>query len=308
MYNILVLEPEYFDKEIIDLLRKAGKVRAKRLSRKQLEEAIPEVDVLIVRIEEHIDKDLLSVAKRLKIIGSVTTGLDHIDVEYAKGMGIKIINLHGLHTASTAEYTIGLMLSLLRRIPWSYKSLSRGVWKRYQFIGSILEGKTLGVVGLGRIGSRVATYARAFGMNVIYFDPYVDSSPIARRVTLEELLRESDIVTVHAALTSGSKGELGYEEMKTMKKSAFLINTSRGAVVSEDALLEALKNKVIAGAAIDVFVNEPLTDKDNQLLAYARKHSNLLVTPHVAASTRESAHDASLEVAAAVIKELNSMR
>lgn len=304
MYKILILEPEYFDDEARRILGKVGRVYAKRMSRNELEKRIGGADVIIVRIETHLDRELLMRAKRLKLIGSATTGLDHIDTDFARKAGIRILNLHGTHTIPTAEHTVALMLSLSRRIPWAHASMSSGRWDRYRFIGIELHGRTLGIVGLGRIGKAVARYANAFGMKVLYYDPYVGSSALARKVTLRKLLEESDVVSVHAMLTRSDRNIISARQMRFMKRGALLINTARGMIVNEHDLVKALAEGTIAGAALDVFSEEPLADRNNLVVAYARTHQNLIITPHIGASTREAAHNAGVEVAKAVADEL----
>ncbi|MDE1825120.1 MAG: hydroxyacid dehydrogenase [Candidatus Micrarchaeota archaeon] len=297
MTRILVTEPEYFDEDARKELRKSGELVLRRLGRKPLEKIIPTIDVLVVRIETKVDRRLLGMAKRLKIIGSATTGLDHIDLEFAKGMGIKVISLHGIHTIPTAEHTMALMISLCRNIPWAHMSLSKGAWQRHRFIGRELNGKTLGIVGLGRIGKQVAKYAVQLGMNVTYYDPNVFRQPLARKITsLPKLLSGADILSIHASLTKETNGLIGRKEISQMKESSLLINTARGKIVDYTALLDALAKHAISGAAIDVFPNEPLENPADPIIAYARRHQNLLVTPHLGGSTREAIHRAGLEV------------
>jgi D-3-phosphoglycerate dehydrogenase / 2-oxoglutarate reductase len=307
MMKILVLEPEYFDPDAIRVLSSVGRVTARRMKRTELLGAVGGFDVLVVRIEEKLDRELLSRARRLKAIGSATTGLDHIDLEYARSRGIKIFSLHGTHTVPTAEHTFALMLSLMRKIPWSYESLKAGHWKRYRFIGNQLSGKTLGIIGLGRIGSMVCGYAKAFGMNVIYYDPYVDSK-LARRVGLKKLLGSSDVITVHAALGRSSRNELDRKKLSLVKRGAYLINTARADIIDYAALLEALEDGRIKGAALDVFRHEPVTKGEAALVLYARRNTNLLVTPHIAGSTFEAAHDAGLEIANDIAGEFGRKR
>lgn len=305
MVKILVTEPEYFDDDAIRTLRKVGKVEAARLRRKQLERKIEDVDVLVTRIEERLDKGLLGKARKLAIIGSATTGLNHIDVKYADKRGIKIISLHGTHTVPTAEHAFALILSLSRRIPWAYESLRRGRWRRYDFFGVQLEGKTLGVIGLGRIGKMVARYGKAFGMRVMAFDPYVRSAEF-EMVPLERLLRNSDVITIHAMLTDETEGMIGSREFRMMKNTALLVNTARAEIVKQEALLGALDRGIIRGAAVDVFPKEPLEDREDPMVRYARKRDNLIITPHIAASTYDAIHEAGLEIAEGIVKAVGS--
>lgn len=304
MYKVLVTEPEYFGEDSIKILKKIGRVRAERLTPKQLSQEIRDIDVLIVRIETHLDKTLLGKAKKLKVIGSATTGLDHIDVECAKKLGIEVINLHGTHTVSTAEHTFALMLSLARKIPWAFESIKEGKWQRYKFFGTQLEGKTLGIVGLGRIGSKVASYASSFGMRVVAYDPYV-SSPNVRMVSLNELLKSSDVITVNALLTKETENLISYNQFKLAKKGALMINTSRGRIVNEKALLASLKSKRLGGAALDVYDEEPRVS--SIMLAYAVKNENLLLTPHLGASTNEAIRMAGVEIATNVRHFMDSL-
>ena len=302
--KILVTEPEYFDGDAVRILESCGDVVAKRMGKEELAEKIADFDAIIVRIETHLDKKMLTRAKRLRIIGSATTGLNHIDTDYAREMGIRIINLHGTHTIPTAEHTMALILSLSRKIPWAYLSVSEGKWERYRFIGEQLDGKTLGIIGIGRIGSKVAEYAKAFGMRIIAYDPYVKSSNDAELVDLESLLKNSDIITLHAVLTGESAGLIGKHEFELMKGNALLINTARAGLIDNTALIEALKSGRINGAALDVFADEPLSEKDLLIVEYARNNSNLIITPHISASTAEAAHEAGLEIAKGVARAL----
>jgi D-3-phosphoglycerate dehydrogenase len=296
VFNILVTEPEYFDKTAIAKLKKLGNVTAKRMTREELESTIKEIDILVIRIETTVDASLLGKAKRLRIIGSATTGLDHIDLKKAASLGIEIINLHGVHTKSTAEHTMALMLSLSRNIPWAFEHMKEGGWDRYKFIGHQLGGKTLGIIGLGRIGAEVAKYAEALGMNIIYSDPYVSIDKF-KKVNLSDLLKEADIITLHAMHTKETDKMISAKEFGMMKKSALFINTSRAEIIDETALLSALKEGRIGGAAIDVFPKEPFTAKRDMLIDYAIKHQNLLLTPHLGASTFEALSIAGNEIA-----------
>ena len=295
----MVTEPEYFDEEAMRILRRAGSVTARRMSQSQLVHSIGSYDALVVRIEMKLDRRTLGKAARLRVIGSATTGLNHIDLEYAKRRGIRIINLHGTHTVPTAEHAFALILSLARKIPWAFEHMKEGKWQRYEFIGSQLMGKRLGVIGLGRIGLQLARHARAFGMDVVYYDPYVNY-PGFRKVGLDALMRTSDVVSVNAMLTDETRGMIDYGKLKLMKKSALLVNTARGGIIDTAALLRALKNKVIAAAALDVFPTEPLENTRDPVVAYARSSENLIITPHIGASVREAVHLAGVEIARGV--------
>lgn len=302
--NILVNNIEYFDKDSIKILKSIGSVTTKNMTYKELLEKISNFDILVIRVDTKIDKKLLDKAKKLKLIGSATTGLNHIDIEYAKKKKIKIINLHGTHTIPTAQHTIALILALTRNIPWAFDNLKKGKWERHKFIGTQLNGKTLGIIGFGRIGSELAKYAKAFGMDIILYDPFIKKTSNIPLVQLTTLLKNSDIISLNPMLTDSSRNMISLDELKLMKKSAFIVNTSRGEVIDNNALLFALKNHIISGAALDVFPEEPIFQKDNRFVSYARNNNNLLITPHIGASTKEAVHMAGIEIANEIKKEI----
>jgi len=303
--KILITEPEYFPEESKRILGTIGNVVTKRLTRSELSREVCDVDILIVRIETVIDKTIIDAAHKLKIIASATTGLNHIDGEYAKQRGIQLINLIGNHTTPAAEHTFALLLSLARKIPWAHAHVSSGKWERYKFFGVELDGKTLGLIGSGRIGSRVAQYAKAFGMKVLAFDPYMPKetaeSAGIKLVSMEDILKTSDFVSIHAVLTDETRGMLGKREFEKMKPSAMIINTARAEIVNAADLVKTLENKRIAGAAFDVFEKEP-AGSDDVLVKYAKTNGNLLLTPHLGASTNEAIDRASVWVAKEVVK------
>lgn len=307
MYEILVTEPEYLDADGKKALDKIGHVTAKRLTRMELEQIIPDMDIIFIRVDTTVDAELMKKARKLRIIGSVTTGLNHVDIEFAKKRGIKVLNLHGTHTVPTAQHTFALMLSLCRNIPWAFDNIRQGKWERYKFIGTQLDGKTLGIVGLGRIGSQMAAYAKAFGMNVKAYDPYVKKADVELVDSLDKLLAEADVVTIHAMLTKETGGLIGARQFEKMKKGAFLLNTARAEIVNQKDLLHALESGKLAGAAFDVFMKEPISDMAEPMVKYACEHKNLILTPHIGASTREAAHAASMEIAGQIAEELKKV-
>ncbi len=304
--NILVVSAEYFPEEVLAELKSFASVDAKKLSREELLNEIENYDAVLTRVDVKFDKEVLEKASKLKVIGSGTTGVDHIDVDYANSKGIKVINLSGAHTVPTAEHTFALILSLVRKIPWAYESLKKGEWDRRKFFGMELDGKTLGTIGFGKIGSRVARYAKAFGMNILTYDPYINkdlANEIGVKVTtLDDVLQNSDVITVHAFLSSETRKMINSNAFAKMKPTAFLINAARGEIVDEEALLEALATKRIAGAALDVFNEEPLPP-NSRLIEYAMNNDNLIITPHIAASTKEAVYNAAKEIVQKV-KEL----
>ncbi len=249
---------------------------------------IGDVEGLIIRSNGRVTRKILEAAPNLKVVGRHGVGVDNIDCQAAQDLGITVVYTPGANTEAVAEYCVGLMLALARHIVQGDKALRSGDWRaRYRLIGTELFGKTLGVVGFGRIGQRVARICHdAFAMQVLYFDiveyPDVASQIGARRVSLDELLRTADIVSLHVPLLPETRGLINEENLRKMKRSALLINTSRGPVVDQEALIRALQEGWIAGAALDVFDPEPLP-QDSPLL----RLDNVVVTPHMAAHSEE---------------------
>jgi D-3-phosphoglycerate dehydrogenase len=295
--KILITEPEYFTDESLVRMKRAGIVTVKRMLRKDLLKFVKNVDILVVRIETKVDKELLKHAKHLKVVVSATTGLNHIDVKALKARGIKLYSLHGIHSVSTAEHTIALLFSVVRNIIPAHEHMINGQWKRWKFIGTELNKKTIGIFGLGRVGSEVAVRAKGLGMNVVAYDPYVSKSRMTKlgvkKVDFTSLLKRSDIITLHASLTKETYGIFGNKEIRMMKSSVVLINTARGSLIKEKALVEALTKGYIRAAAIDVYQEEPQSSL-SPIVRYGKKHSNLVLTPHLGASTREAMMDASM--------------
>ncbi|MGB9788791.1 MAG: hydroxyacid dehydrogenase, partial [Dictyoglomus turgidum] len=240
------------------------------LPKDELLNIIQDYVALVVRSETKVTKDVIERAKNLKVIGRAGVGVDNIDVEEATRKGILVINAPEGNTIAACEHTIGLMLAISRKIPQAFSLLRQGKWERKSFIGNELYGKTLGLVGLGRIGSEVAKRAKSFKMRVIAYDPFI-SPEKAKELDVElysdlpALLKEADYVSLHLPLTQDTKNLIGKKELEMMKPTAYLINCARGGLVDEDALYEILKEKKIAGAALDVFKNEPI-NPDNPLL------------------------------------------
>lgn len=303
--KILITEPEYYPRELIMPLEKIGKVVAESMGYDRLLSEIQDTDALIVRVGTRVDKKIIDNAKKLKIIASMTTGLDHIDVKHAEERGIKIVSLPGYATVATAEYTMALILSLVRKIPWAFEHLRGDSWERHRFLGTELSGKTLGIIGFGKIGSRVAKYAEAFGMDVIFYDPYLDKTLLqhtkARLVKLDEIFENSDVITIHTFLSRETERMVGREQFSKMKRGALVVNASRGLIIDESDLIDALTSGKISGAALDVFEDEPLPTS-HRLTEYAKSHDNLLLTPHIAGSTRESIETAAKFVTDSIVE------
>lgn len=298
MTRILNAEPEGYSEKAKAILKGAGDVVEERLTRERLIRRLPGFDVLIVRLGIQVDREVMDAGRRLKAIVSATTGLDHIDTEYARGKGVAVLSLKGEReflksVRATAEHTWALLLSLIRRVPQAFGSVREGAWDRDRFRGSELFGKRLGLVGLGRIGSMVAGYGLAFGMKVAAYDPLAEEWPdgVERKDSLAALLGVSDVVSLHTNLDEKTRKLIGPAELGAMRPDAILVNTSRGDLVDEDALLSALASGRLMGAALDVVSGERGIGGGKgvpPLVEYARAHDNLLITPHVAGATRES--------------------
>ena len=288
------------------MLSTAHDVEMQELDAKQLLEAMPGCHALVVRSRTKVTKEVLARASNLMVVGRAGVGVDNIDVAEATARKIVVVNAPTAGTISVAELAIGHMISLYRHLPEADRSVKEGKWEKKTLEGCELYGKTLGLLGSGRIGAEVAKRAQAFGMRVITYDPYL-SLPTAeglgiRIVSKATLFREADIVSVHAALTAETKGIVGPKELSSMKRTAVLVNCARGEIVQETALAEALRSGTIAGAAVDVFEKEPPAGSP---LIYA---PNAVFTPHLGASTQEGQTRAGAIVAEQVLKVLQGKR
>lgn len=257
-------------------------------NRDLLKEKLKTTKALIVRNQTKVNRDLIDAAPELKIIARAGAGLDNVDTQYAHEKGIVVCYTPDANSLSVAELAIGLMLSLVRKIPEARQDTLTGGWNRIKFTGSELNGKTLGLIGMGRIGTMTATRARAFGMKIIAADPYLSAdAPQLKQVdgklvSLEELLSQADVVSCHSPLTPDTRGLLTYQHFCLMKSDAFFINTSRGELVDESGLTQALLEHKLAGAALDVRETEP----PNQ--CPLNQMENVILTPHIAAFTVEA--------------------
>ncbi len=269
------------------------------LSGEDLAVAISESDAVLVRSATKITRASLARAERLKAIGRAGVGVDTIDVQAASERGIAVLTAPAGNTISAAELTMALLLALARKVPAADRSMKAGEWDRKSFNGFELYGKTLGLVGAGRIGGQVAKRARAFGMEVLVFDPLLDRER-ARELDvqlggLEEVISRADVLSVHVPLTDATRNLIGAPQLASMKKGALLLNVARGGVVNEAALLEYLLNGHLSGAALDVYEHEPLP-ADSPL----RSLTNVVMTPHLGASTAEAQQNVAVEIAEAV--------
>lgn len=269
-----------------------------------LKPIIGNYDAIITRSGTTVTEDLIENPGKLKIIGRAGVGLDNVDIESASKKGIIVMNAPTGNTLAATELTMGMMLAAARKIPWANNSLKIGEWDRKKFMGIQLYNKTLGVVGLGRIGSNVATRAKSFGMKIVSYDPYIKASKadalgVKLYDSLEELLKNVDIVTFHTPLTKETHNMITKNEIAIMKKGSIIVNCARGGIVNENDLYEAVKSGHLFSAAIDVFEDEPPID--NKLLTI----DNIFVTPHIGANTHEGQKGVAVIIAEQVLSALH---
>ncbi|MEM7816760.1 MAG: phosphoglycerate dehydrogenase [Candidatus Aenigmatarchaeota archaeon] len=286
--------------EGIKILEEAGfEIDCKyKLPVEELKKIISNYEAAIVRSETKFTSEIIENAHKLKVIGRAGVGLDNIDLDAATKKGIIVMNSPGGNTISTCEHTFALILAIARNLPQAYISLKNKQWERSKFKGIELYSKVLGIIGLGRIGKEVAKRGVSFGMEVLANDPFVSEESAQKLgiklVSLEELLKNSDFITIHTPLTEETKNLISHKEFSLMKPKAFLINCARGEIVDEEALYQALKEKKIAGAALDVFSQEP--PLNSKLLEL----DNIIFTPHLGASTEEAQLNVAIEIAQCV--------
>jgi D-3-phosphoglycerate dehydrogenase / 2-oxoglutarate reductase len=265
--------------------------------------AVTESDALITRSGTAVTEELVNAGKRLRIIGRAGVGLDNVDVDACTRRGILVINAPTANIMSATEHTMAMLLAFCRNIPEAHASVKRGEWTRSKFLGIELNGKVLGVIGLGRIGTRVTVRAKAFGMRVIAYDPYIAPAVFERvgaeQVTLDQLLPQADVITVHTPLTDETRGMIKPEHMARMKDGVVLVNCARGGIYEEKALADALNSGKAGGAAVDVFEEEP-PGKDHPLL----NAKNIILSPHIGANTIEAQDRVAVQTSEMVIEAL----
>ncbi|NPV29375.1 MAG: phosphoglycerate dehydrogenase [Firmicutes bacterium] len=290
--------------EALEMLRQEAEVDVRiGISQPELEEIIENYDALIVRSVPLVTEEVLRRGKKLKVVGRAGNGVDNIDVDAATRYGVVVVNTPDSNSISAAEQTIALMLAAARNLPQAHHVVKSGGWGRSRFMGNELYGKTVGIVGLGRIGSLVATRLKAFGMRVIAYDPYIPLERFKRfgaerKETLNDLVREADMITVHTPKTEETIGMIGAEQFRIAKRGVRVVNCARGGIIDEKALADALREGIVASAALDVFTKEPCTG--NPLLEF----DNVVVTPHLGATTYEAQHRVGTDVAAYVLGAL----
>ncbi|MGI8638436.1 MAG: phosphoglycerate dehydrogenase [Pyrinomonadaceae bacterium] len=298
MSNIKVFIADDVNEEKLAPLREAGFTVEKetKLDFDALAEKMKDADGVIVRSTTRITADLMDKAEKLRVIGRAGVGVDNIDVNAATQRGIVVMNAPDGNTITTAEHTIALLVSMARNVPQAHAKLQSGVWDKKSFVGVELNGKNLGVIGLGRIGKHVAGIAKGFGMKILAFDPFVSieqAKDLGIEVgTLDEVLKQADFITIHTPVTDETRGIIGKDAFAKMKKDVRLVNCARGGLVDESALLEAIENGTVAAAALDVYATEPLPT-DSPLL----NNPKIITTPHLGASTTEAQEGVALTVA-----------
>ena len=302
-----VLVPDNLNKAGLDTLMAEGDlmvIAPGKMTRAQTLAAIPEAHALIVRSDTKVDAEMLAQAENLKVVVRAGVGVDNIDLNECTARGIVVMNTPDANTVSAAEHTIALILAMARRIPQADRSMRKGEWERKNFTGIQLMGKTLGIVGFGRVGRAVAERVRCLGVHEIAYDPFVPED-VARHLglslvsRLDELFERADIISLHAVITDQTREIIDAENIAKMKDGVFIVNAARGALINDADLAAALKSGKVAGAALDVYGVEP-PSPDNPLLGL----DNVVYTPHLGASTFEAQEAVGVEAAHAVINAL----
>jgi D-3-phosphoglycerate dehydrogenase len=302
MVRILITEP--LAEAGVELLRAHYEVDARRaMTREELLGEVARADALVVRSATRVDAEVLEAGRNLKVVARAGIGLDNVDVAAATRLGVLVVNAPQSNVISAAEHTVALVLAQARNIPQAHVRLREGHWDRSRFQGTELYGKTLGIVGLGRVGALVAQRLNAFGMHLLAYDPYVSRDRAAQMgvelASLSEVLARADVVTIHLPKTAETTGLIGERELAAMKPGARLVNTARGGIVDELALAKAVESGHLAGAALDVFVEEPTTQSP------LFDVDGVVVTPHLGASTAEAQDKAGLAIAEQLILALS---
>ncbi len=310
MFKVLVTDP--IAEKGIEILRNEEGIdlyNEPDIPFQELLEVVHEFDAIITRSRTPVNRDLLDRAERLKVIGRAGVGVDNIDIEEASRRGILVINTPGANTIGATELTMCHMLSILRNSHEAHKSVSEGKWERKRFMGTELYGKTLGIIGLGNIGSQVAIRAKAFGMKVLAYDPYIPKTKAEKLGVklidnLHDMLKEIDILTIHAPLTHETKNMISEKEIEIMKDGVYIVNCARGGIVNESALIRALETGKVRGAGIDVYSEEP---PPKELIDKLKSFPNVSLSPHIGANTYESQENVAVIVAQQVIKALKGL-
>lgn len=293
--KLLIAETDGFTPRVIAALRQWADVALGPIDRGMIGAALKNYDIVWTRLGHQIQASAIPADCRCRILGIAATGLDHIDLEACAKAGVRVASLRGeveflRDVRATAEHTVGLALALVRRLPAAHNSVLEGRWDRDAFRGREIFGRTAGIIGMGRLGSIVAGYFRAFGMNVVGYDPRPDFPPgIAFRCSsLDELMVKSNLITIHVAYNANTRHLVTGRHLTLLRPDSVLINTSRGGIVDQSALLAALAERRLAGAALDVIDGEPDIGAEHPLVRYARENDNLVLTPHIGGNTVDS--------------------
>jgi D-3-phosphoglycerate dehydrogenase len=304
MFHVLI--PDNVDQKAVDLLENTDGLKVSspgKLSAEELLAQVGEANALVIRSGVKITREVFAAAPNLKAIARAGVGVDNVDLEAASEYGVVVMNTPGGNTISTAEHTFGLMLALARHLPQGDASLKAGRWDRKKYVGVELKGKTLGLLGFGRIGQAVAKRALAFEMRVLAYDPFLDDAFFlghsVERVSVDELYQQSDFISLHAPLTDDTRGMINQATIALMKEGVRIINAARGALINDDDLAEAIKSGKVVGAALDVYVEEP-PNSDHPLIGL----DNVIDTPHLAASTSDAQITVAVEAAELIANAL----
>ena len=302
MAKVLVMDN--IAKKGVQMIKEAGLEADEKegLSEEQLVQSVSGYDAMIVRSATKVTPKIIAAAGKMKAISRAGVGLDNVDIQAATAKGIFVFNTPEGNTVAVAEHAIGLMIALNRHIAKADASMKRGEWEKKAFKGNEIQGKTLGLIGFGRIGREVAKRAHAFGMKIIVADPFAKEEHVreanASLVQLEELLAQSDIISLHVPLTEQTKGMINADTISKMKDGAKIVNTARGGAINEADLVEALKSGKLGGAGLDVFAKEPLENSELTQLG------NVILTPHIASATKEAQDKCGVEAAQQIIRAL----
>ncbi len=301
-----ILVSDKLSKDGLDILEASGipVVMKPGMTEDELCKEIADYDALIIRSGTKVTKKVIDAAKKLRVIGRAGVGVDNVDIPYATEKGILIMNTPTANILSAAEHTCAMILSMARNIPFAHSSMHEGKWDRSKFTGVELNGKVLGIIGVGRVGGEVAKRLKPFNMTMIGYDPFLPKEVAdeigVRLTTLEEVISVADFMTIHTPLLPSTRNMISLEQFKMMKPTARLANVARGGIVNEEDLYTALHDHIIAGAAFDVWCNEPLTDEEKKLLEL----DNLVTTPHLGASTVEAQERVAVDIAHSAVKYL----
>ena len=298
-----IIIPDQLDESGLAILTSAAQVNERDgISPADLLELISEYDALIVRSRTQVDAEMFSAAANLKVVGRAGVGVDNIDLAAANLHNVTVVNSPSATTQAVAEHVLALLFSLSRSIPAADGLMKSGLWHKNQFMGVEVQGKVLGIIGMGNIGSAVAQKTKSLGMEVLGYDPLIPDEEIQRRgakpESLQDVYAQSDFISIHAPLSAETRGMIDGESFGSMKRGIRLICTARGGIIDETALLSALESGQVAGAALDVFAKEPPG------LSALVSHSRVIATPHIAAQTAEAQARAAVDIATEVLAAL----